>query len=223
MRAVCRRQRAERHQVRGRRVFVGLAQRRDRAAVDQVLLVRMRKHVRHRRPDRLPVHLRCVELRPIRAHEHRVRLRLVVVHVRERRQADRIRRSHLRAQRFHVLLRAGIVAFVLRLRVYHQAVRARRCRARPQFRLAHRVRAVHILPTARPYAVRVQRRHQFRRELAPVVARPIAALHEHRAHTRRVRLRHQRRQVAARRTAQVPDPHALAFERAAVRQRCRGR
>src|SRR4029077_13392390 len=64
-RAVGRRQRAEGDEIGGRGVFIGLAQGRDQTPIDQVLRTRVREHVRHRGPDRLPVHLRRVELRAI--------------------------------------------------------------------------------------------------------------------------------------------------------------
>ena len=136
----------------------------------------------------------------------------MVVDIRERRQPEWVGGPDLGAQVGDVGLRGAVAPFVFALGVDHQAVGPVGDRLGAEVRLAGGVRPVDELPRAHFQAVRVQLGDQFGAELAPVVARPVGALHEQRRHVGRVRLGDDRGEVAAVGGAHVPDPHALAFE-----------
>ncbi len=134
--------------------------------------------------------------------------------VREGGQREREGGADLGAQVADVGLRRGVAAFVLGLGVDHEAVRAVRDRLGAERGLAGGVRPVDVLPGAHFQAGGMERLDEFGGELAPVVAGAVRALDEHGRDAGGVRLRDDRRQRAAAGSAHVPDPHALAFERA---------
>ncbi len=153
--------------VRRRRVFIGLPEREDRAPVDAVGDVGVRVDRVDRLPDRLPVHLRRVELRAAGPEEHGVGERLVVGDVGEGRERQRVARADLRAQVGEVGLGRRVVAFVLGLGVDHEAVGAVGDGLCAERRLAARVAPVDVLPRADLDAGGVQGRRRVRVRTGP--------------------------------------------------------
>ena len=170
--AVAGPERAEARDVLGRRVVVGLAERRDRGAVDAVVGERVGADRVDGAADVLPVDLRQVRLRAAGAEEDRVRQPRVVVDVGERREARSGSAGPIAgAQRGDVLLRLRRSGPRTASRRRSRGSRRRRRRRRRRGRLAERVVAVDVLPGAHAQAVGVQRGDELGRELRPAARR----------------------------------------------------
>ena len=143
----------------------------------------------------------------------------MVVDVGEGGQADRVARPHTGTQVLHVGLGGGVPAVVFDLGVNHQAVGAGLDRPDSERGLRSRVAAVDVLPGADAQAEGVDLGDEGRAELRPVVGAAVRALDEQRLDARGLRLRGDRRQVAAIGLVEVPDPHAGGVERGAGRSR----
>ncbi len=169
--------------------------------------------------DRLPVHLRLVELGAAGPEEDRVGEGRVVVDVGEAGEGDREGFADARPQGADVEVGGGVLAFVVALGVDHQAVGALLHRGGADAGLGDGRVAVDELPGADVEPATVQRLHQAGRELAPGAA-AVAGLDVDGADAEALGAGDDRRDAAALGVVDVPDPHALTVEgRVAQRRR----
>lgn len=159
-----------------------------------------------------PIHLRRVVLRRPWAEEHGIRESGMEIDVREAGERERIGRTRQRAQLLYVALGLDILALVLSFGIDHQAIGAVLDRLIGGPGLADRVVATDELPPAYAQAGAMQGRNQAPAELRPVTG-PVTALDLQGADPVAPRARDDRRNVAAVRLRDVPDPHSASDER----------